>query len=102
MCMLNACSLEEIQPDSVENISNSQVKDELVTRSSISDRDSVKMYRIISIIQADPNILLSKYTIYENGVFLLSLSRDNAIQLGISETKYSEYLKYIKDLNSNK
>lgn len=85
----------------IQEIERSTGKDKtfVTTRSIIITReDSLKM---ISNVQGDIDNLMLSRIIKKEGIYILSIKREDAIFLGVDNETYDRYLDYIERLNSN-
>lgn len=57
---------------------------------------------LISRYQSDPEIMLAHQIVWQDSLFILSLSRDDAHELQISDSLYTAYQEYVEQLNNAK
>ena len=69
----------------------------LITKSSISQVDSLKLEQHL---QKDEDNLMVNRIVYKDSVYVLTISRKSACNVGVSEETYNKYLEYVENLNS--
>lgn len=52
------------------------------------------------INQTDKNIILGNMIIYQSGKYVLDLSREDALSIGIEESLYDSFLERVEQLNN--
>ena len=68
------------------------------SRSNVSSAltDSLK---ILSIAQSDVNTMMMNQVCQKDGIFILAISRTDALSLGVSDELYDYYVDYVARLN---
>ena len=69
----------------------------LITRSSGVPSDSLA---VLSNFQSDAELMLLNQIYYKEGVLVLALSREEALELGIAEHLYDKYDRDVKMANA--
>lgn len=64
-----------------------------------SPADSLQVQRITGIIQSSPESILSASTVKIEGKYVLDLTEEDALALGISEDIYKRYCEVLEKLN---
>ena len=67
---------------------------------SPDDYSSETMKSLMSVNQSDPGAILSNQIIQKNGHYVLLLSRNEALQMGISEAVYNYFQGCVHSMNS--
>ena len=71
----------------------------LMTRSGTSDYQ-IDTFAMKSVLQSDLDLIMLAQVIMKDGVFILSISRDDAASIGVSSDMYDDYCAYVDRLNS--
>lgn len=53
------------------------------------------------MIQSDLDNLMLGRVIMKNGKYVLSIKKEDALFLGVSEVVYNKYIEYVNNLNSS-
>ena len=61
--------------------------------------DSLQVQRITGIIQSSPESILSASTVKIDGKYVLDITEEDALELGISEDIYERYCEVLVKLN---
>lgn len=72
--------------------------EDLITRSNGEQPDSLTM---MNIIQADVDNLMINRVTFRDGEYILTIKREDALFLGVSEEVYDDYVEYVATLNAN-
>lgn len=93
----------------VENTIDSMqsVEDEPLSLESLLTRSggvpvTVDSLSMQSSMQSDFDIIMMNQIIYKDSVFVLSISRADALSIGVSSEKYDDYCSYVMELNDQK
>ena len=94
---LTACAtIAEIEVvDETDEYSNSK---SLVTKGIL--RQKVDTVSAKVLFQIDPFLTMHDLMVHEKGEFKLTLSRDDALSIGITKEQYDSFLKYLNELNT--
>lgn len=66
------------------------------TSGTVVQMDSLKM---VSIAQSDLNTMMMNQICQKDSIFILAISRTDAISLGVSDELYDHYVGYVARLN---
>lgn len=102
LCPLLVSCVENIVDTQYEDVEQTQKRlcNILMTKSpDIIQEDTLKA---MSRHQSDVNTLMMGRVVWRDSVFVLSIKREDALFLGVSEDIYNKYLKYVKGLNDKK
>lgn len=94
------CSCMENTIDAtVDKESEPLTLESLMTRSGTSDYQ-IDTFAMKSVLQSDLDLIMLAQVIMKDGVFILSISRDDAASIGVSSDMYDDYCAYVDRLNS--
>lgn len=91
-----SCSLAELTPEQIQQ--ELRKTGYVSTRSGDIQLDSLEM---LSRLQSDEDLLLLNQIWFKDGRFVLSLTREDAVSLGISDELYEKYVDYVNIANDN-
>ncbi len=70
--------------------------EDIITRSNIEQPDSLTM---LNIMQSDVDNLMINRVTFRDGSYVLTIKREDALFLGVSEEVYDNYVDYVDKLN---
>ena len=100
IAMLNSCVSDPIEEDRnlSDNRSQRESLESILTRSATEEPvDSITM---ISRSQSDVDNLMMSRIVLRDSIYVLSINREAASYLGVSQEVYDKYLDYIEELNT--
>lgn len=89
-----SCTLTELTPEQIQNELKNPEK--LRTRCPGVPADTLEM---LSRIQSDKEMMLLNQIWFKDGSFVLGLSRNDAMDLGIPVEMYDRFLNYVNKAN---
>ncbi len=95
---LLSCAVAELTAEKNDEQTASKPSGMLMTRSSGVPADSLA---VLSRFQSDAELMLLNQIYYKEGVLVLALSREEALELGIAEHLYDKYDREIKMANAS-
>lgn len=95
--LLPSCAVAELTAERNDGQAASKSSGVLITRSSDVPSDSLA---VLSNFQSDAELMLLNQIYYKEGVLVLALSREEALELGIAEHLYDKYDREIKMANA--
>ena len=99
LLLFSSCVEEQVAPQQENNETKRHLRSLLKTKSSpLSPADSLK---ILSVIQSDLDNLMLGRVIMKNGKYILSVKKEDALFLGVSEVVYNKYIEYVDNLNAS-
>ena len=72
--------------------------EDIITRSNIEQPDSLTM---LNLMQSDIDNLMINRVTFRDGAYVLTIKREDALFLGVSEEVYDSYVEYVDKLNRN-
>ncbi len=91
-----AYSCANIQEETTGNDNNATKEQTLEVLNYDSGADSLK---VRELIQSDIDVIMVNHISLKDGVYTLSLSKDDALSLGADEAKYMYYKSMVDRLN---
>ena len=99
MLLLSSCIRHDEKMDQIQKVEqNVRSLEDLITRSSIVQPDSMEM---IHAMQSSVDNLMFNRVTFRDGAYILTIKREDAIFLGVSEEIYEDYVEYVAELNEN-
>mgnify|MGYP001036422124 FL=1 len=95
--LLPSCAVAELTAERNDGQAASKTSGVLITRSSGVPSDSLA---VLSNFQSDAELMLLNQIYYKDGVLVLALSREEALELGIAEHLYDKYERDVKMANA--
>ncbi len=95
--LLPSCAVAELTAERNDGQAASKSSGVLITRSSDVPSDSLA---VLSNFQSDAELMLLNQIYYKEGVLVLALSREEALELGIAEHLYDKYDRDVKMANA--
>lgn len=95
--LLPSCAVTELTAERNDGQAASKSSGVLITRSSGVPSDSLA---VLSNFQSDAELMLLNQIYYKEGVLVLALSREEALELGIAEHLYDKYDRDVKMANA--
>lgn len=95
--LLPSCAVAELTAERNDGQAASKSSGVLITRSSGVPSDSLA---VLSNFQSDAELMLLNQIYYNEGVLVLALSREEALELGIAEHLYDKYDRDVKMANA--
>lgn len=71
----------------------------ILTKSGISEQED--SLSLANKLQSDVDNLMMGRVVFKDSIYILAISRDNAVFLGVNDTIYNHYLEYVASLNEN-
>ena len=95
--LLPSCAVAELTAERNDGQAASKSSGVLITRSSGVPSVSLA---VLSNFQSDAELMLLNQIYYKEGVLVLALSREEALELGIAEHLYDKYDRDVKMANA--
>ena len=94
--LLTSCAVAEIE---TEQAAVNPSSGRLQTRSTLGLLTRTDSLRLIYEFQTNKRVLLHNYLLHKNGEYILCISRERALSLGVDSETYDEYVAYVVKLN---
>lgn len=93
--LVGSCVENTLDNPEVKKLSKSS---KAKTRAMLEQDDSLAA---MSRIQRDLDYLMMNRIIEKDGIFVLSIKREDALFIGINPDEYDKYVRYVEELNGN-
>lgn len=94
---LGACIQDDVDSRAIdEHEKKNKRLEDIITRSNIEQPDSLTM---LNIMQSDIDNLMINRVTFRDGAYVLTIKREDALFLGVSEEVYDNYVDYVDKLN---
>lgn len=89
----------------VLEVTDKTVDGQPLSLKSIATKSSASMYSLDSLqlellLQTDADNLMINRIVFKDSLYVLSISRESAYDVGVTQETYDKYLEYIEQLNN--
>lgn len=97
MALFVSCSIQETSIETPHSLEISLQNPVLATNA-----DSTSIVKAKSAIQSSPEYILASYTRYKNGEFIVEITEEELLSLGVSQEDYLNYVNVVSRMNGQK